>query len=221
MKRTLWVLSLMLWILIAASPAYCNTYYVATNGNDGWAGDINHPFKTIGKGVSTAAAGDTVYVRAGTYAYSGSISDAAITLPVKAGASGTNRPSLIGYNGERPLLDFTGMSAGSADGLQINGSYWYVKGFDCKGAPHNGIQINGGSYNVIEFCSSYENRNSGVQLKAGASYNEIRNCDSYYNYDAPTGGDADGFSPKLDVGTDNYFYGCRSWQNSDDGLLGF
>ncbi len=34
-------------------------------------------------------------------------------------------------------------------------------------------------------------------------------------------GNADGFSPKLDVGTNNYFYGCRSWQNSDDGWDGY
>ena len=27
--------------------------------------------------------------------------------------------------------------------------------------------------------------------------------------------------PKLDVGSGNYFYGCRSWQNSDDGWDGY
>jgi hypothetical protein len=49
----------------------------------------------------------------------------------------------------------------------------------------------------------------------------VLNCDSYNNYDPPLGGNADGFSPKLDVGTGNYFYGCRSWQNSDDGWDGY
>jgi hypothetical protein len=37
----------------------------------------------------------------------------------------------------------------------------------------------------------------------------------------PSQGNADGFSPKMDVGTNNYFYGCRSWQNSDDGFDGY
>src|SRR4030042_3006698 len=125
-------------------------------------------------------------------------------------------------------MDFSAMTGTSADGFKINGSYWYVYGMDFKGAPHNGIKINGngiigaaGSYNIVEFCSSYENRNTGVQLGNKASYNQIINCDSYYNFDAPDGGDADGFSPKLDVGTDNYFYGCRSWQNSDDAYAGY
>jgi hypothetical protein len=222
MKRTLWRLPLMLWILFAACPAYCSTYFVDPNGSDSNSGDINHPFKTITKGETVAVAGDTIYVRGGTYTYSGS--STAITLHSKSGSSPTNRCSLIGYNGERPLLDFSAMTGTSADGLKISGSYWYVKGLDCKGAPHNGIQINAGTYNIVEFCSSYENRNSGVQLKNGAAYNQIINCDSYYNYDVDSstpGTNADGFSPKLDVGTGNYFYGCRSWQNSDDAYDGY
>jgi hypothetical protein len=113
------------------------------------------------------------------------------------------------------------MTGTSADGMKINGSYYYIKGLDFKGAPHNGLKISGGNYNIVEFCTSFENRNTGVQLSTGASYNRFINCDSYYNYDAPSGGNADGFSPKLDVGTGNYFYGCRSWQNSDDGWDGY
>jgi hypothetical protein len=210
----------LLLILIAAYPAYSSTYFVSTTGNDTTGdGSIGNPWRTIGKGVSMAAAGDIIYVRAGTYAYTGS-SDA-ISLPIKSGSSETNRCSLIGYNGERPFLDFSAKTGTSADGIQISGSYWFVKGFDCKGAPHNGIQIRGG-YNIIEFCSFYENRNTGVQLEAGASYNQIINCDSYYNFDAHNNGeDADGFAPKTDVGTGNYFYGCRAWQNSDDGYDGY
>jgi hypothetical protein len=218
-KVFLWLV-LTLCILWAVCPAYCSTYYVATDGNDSNDGNsVDVPFATIGKAVQKAAAGDTIYVRGGTYAYTGS--NTAITLPSKSGTNAANRCSLIGYNGERPLLDFSAMTGTSPDGLKINGSYWYVKGFDCKGAPHNGIKISGGSYNIVEFCRSYENRNTGVQLGGGAAHNQIINCDSYYNYDAPAGGNADGFSPKLDVGTGNYFYGCRSWQNSDDGYDGY
>jgi hypothetical protein len=222
MKRAFWQwgLQLMLWIFFAACPAYCTDYYVDPNGNDSNDGlSIDHPFKTIGHAEDMAVAGDTIYVRGGTYTYSSG--SPAINLPSKSGASDTNRCYLMGYNGERPLLDFSSMPDGSADGLKISGSYWYVYGMDFKGAPHNGIQINAGTYNIVEFCRSYENRNSGIQLKNGAAHNQIINCDSYYNFDAPGGGNADGFAPKGDVGTDNYFYGCRSWQNSDDGYDGY
>ncbi|NUN70717.1 MAG: DUF4990 domain-containing protein, partial [Bacteroidetes bacterium] len=91
---------------------------------------------------------------------------------------------------------------------------------DVKKSYHNGIAVNG-HYNIIEHCATFENRNTGLQLGNGASYNTIRNCDSFFNYDPPSGGNADGFAPKLDVGTGNSFYGCRAWQNSDDGWDGY
>jgi hypothetical protein len=197
------------------------TLFVSTTGSDTTGdGAIGLPYGSIGKAVGLAGAGDIVYVRAGTYAYFGS--STAISLPVKSGAGASRRIYLMGYNGERPLVDFSAMTGVSADGLRITGSYWYVRGIDFKGAPQNGVKIYGGSYNTVEFCSSYQNRNTGVQLSGGAAYNRIVNCDSYRNYDPQnSGGDADGFSPKMDVGTGNYFYGCRSWDNSDDGYDGY
>jgi hypothetical protein len=59
-----------------------------------------------------------------------------------------------------------------------------------------------------------------LQLSGGANNNKIINCDSFFNQD-PSEGNSDGFSPKLDVGNNNYFYGCRSWQNTDDGFDGY
>jgi hypothetical protein len=223
-KRHKNFLAMTTLLLVAAffiSTSMAAEYFVDPNGSDTTGnGSISTPYKTIAKALSSFVAGDTIYLRQGTYTYTGP--STAITLPTKSGASDTNRCYLLGYNNERPLLDFSAMTGTSADGLKINGSYWYVKGLDLRGAPHNGLKISGGTYNIIEFCSSYENRNTGMQLGGGAAYNKIINCDSYYNYDeAGSGGNADGFSPKLDVGTGNYFYGCRSWQNSDDGYDGY
>jgi hypothetical protein len=76
----------------------------------------------------------------------------------------------------------------------------------------------GGSYNLIENCNFYDNRDGGLQMKNGCAYDTISNCDSYNNYDPDTdGGNADGFSPKMNPGPGIYFYGCRAWNNSDDG----
>jgi hypothetical protein len=207
-----------MWKVIAVS--FASRIFVSTTGSDttGTVDRIDLPFRTIPKAISVMAPGDTIYVRGGVYFYTGS--STAITLPPKPGISAAVRCCLMSYPGERALLDFSAMTGTSADGLKINGSYWTVKGLDFKGAPHNGLKISGGNYNIIEFCSTFENRNTGVQLAAGASSNRIINCDSYYNADV-TYGNADGFSPKLDVGTGNYFYGCRSWQNSDDGWDGY
>jgi len=58
-------------------------------------------------------------------------------------------------------------------------------------------------------------------MGGGAHDNKIINCDSYFNADPTDYGDADGFAAKLDVGSNNYFYGCRAWCNVDDGWDGY
>jgi hypothetical protein len=116
------------------------------------------------------------------------------------------------------MLDFSGEAYGSK-GIQVKASYWHIRGFDIKKAGDNGIYISG-AFNIVEFCSTSENQDSGMQLSGGANNNKIINCDSFYNRD-PSEGNSDGFSPKLDVGTNNYFYGCRSYQNTDDGFDGY
>lgn len=226
LPSTFYAVTVTLVLLAAAvqGVAQPKTYYVSVTGSDANTG--LSPVQALAK-VSTAvgklAAGDTIYVRGGTYACT-----AQIGLSLNSGDS-TKRTCLFAYPGERPLLDFSSIGtarvSGSADGLRVTGRYWYIRGVDIKGAPHNGIQINGGWYNTIEFCSVYENRNTGLQISNLGSYNRIINCDSYGNRDSTSAsnydGNADGFSPKLDNGTYNYFYGCRAWQNSDDGWDGY
>jgi len=201
-------------LLSVLGPAYCSTYFVATSGDDSTGdGSIDYPFKTIPKAVGLVVPGDTIYIRGGTHTYTTTISIS------KSGTSGA-RYYLLAYLDERPALDFSSMSESSSNrGINLTGSYWYIKGIDIKGAGDNGIWM-GGSYNIIEFCSFYENRDTGLQLAGGAAHNQIINCDSYYNCDSDMG-DADGFAPKMDVGTGNYFYGCRAWQNSDDDYDGY
>ena len=51
-----------------------------------------------------------------------------------------------------------------------------------------------------------------------AAYNYVLNCDAYRNADPATGYEnADGFSCKLYAGEGNHYYGCRAWENCDDG----
>ena len=196
-----------------ASTAQANTYYVSTSGRDTAVGTIDQPFLTIPKAYSIAVPGDTILVRGGIYSVSATISLS------KSGTS-TNRYYLLAYPGERPILDCSTMAVNSSNrGIKLSGSYWTVKGLDVKGAGDNGMIVSG-SNNVIDFCAFYENSDTGLQLGSGASNNQVINCDSYFNVD-PSQGNADGFAPKLDVGPGNYFYGCRSWQNSDDGWDGY
>lgn len=187
--------------------------YVATNGNDTNPGTIEQPLKTIPAAVTLAQAGDTIFVRGGVYALSA-------TITINKNGTATDNFYLFAFQNERPVLDFTTQPYGSSNrGINLYGNYWYVKGIDIYGAGDNGMFVRG-SFNTIEFCSFYENRDTGLQLGNGASYNNVINCDSYFNAD-PGQGNADGFAAKLDVGTGTYFYGCRAWQNSDDGWDGY
>ena len=63
MKR---FLTLMFLFCILTSVQATN-YYVATNGSDSNSGTINNPWRNISKAVSVLQAGDTVFIRAGTY----------------------------------------------------------------------------------------------------------------------------------------------------------
>lgn len=188
--------------------------FVAANGAATNTGTIDSPFRTIQQAVAVMKANDTIFVRGGVITHT-----QVIGLSKKG--NDTTRYYIFAYENERPILDFSSVSlSGSNRGISLSGSYWHIKGLDIKGAGDNGMIINGGSYNIIEFCAFYENRDTGLQLAGGAAYNQIINCDSYNNAD-PSHGNADGFAPKLDVGTGNYFYGCRAWQNSDDGWDGY
>jgi len=195
------------------TPLVAKTYYVSTSGSDSATGTIDHPLLTIPKAYALAVAGDTIFVRGGTYSIS-------TTISLSKSGTSANRYYLWSYPGERAVLDCTSMAVSSSNrGIKLSGSYWYIKGFDVRKAGDNGMNVSG-SNNTIEFCSFSENADTGLQLGGGASNNQVINCDSFFNVD-PSQGNADGFSPKLDVGTGNYFYGCRSWQNSDDGWDGY
>ncbi len=198
-----------------AFPLLAQTsYFVSTSGNDTTnPGTFDFPFRTIPRAITASVAGDTIYVRGGTHSYN-------TTINISKQGSDTSWFSLLSYPGERPFLDFSSMPiSGSLRGISLSGSYWRVKGFDIYKAGDNGMHLRG-HHNIVEFCSFLENNDTGLQLSNGAADNQIINCDSYFNVD-PGQGNADGFAAKLDVGTGNYFYGCRAWQNSDDGYDGY
>ena len=204
---------LLFFFLLVLNLSAQSTFYVdPVNGNDSNSGTIDQPFKTISKGISALTSSGTIYLRGGTYLLSNYVK------PSKSGTA-SGYFNLWAYPGEKPVLDFSGESLGTR-GIYLTVSYWNIKGLEIKNAGDNGVYIQGG-FNTIENCSIHDNKDSGLQISGGGHDNRVINCDSYYNADPPDYGDADGFSPKMDVGDNNYFYGCRSWNNCDDGWDGY
>ncbi|WP_036669323.1 right-handed parallel beta-helix repeat-containing protein [Paenibacillus sp. HW567] len=206
---------------VPTSPPVSGAIYVAPNGAAGNAGTIGSP-TTLASAITKVAAGGTIYMRGGTYAFS-----SPVTIERdNSGASGS-RKSIVAYGSEKPVLDFSAESFASTErGLQIFGHYWQVKGLEVKGAGDNGIFI-GGNYNIIENVETHHNRDSGLQISRYAtsaasmsdwpSYNQIIGVYSHDNFDPDNGEDADGFAAKLTIGPGNVFDKCISAWNTDDG----
>ncbi|MEN9352717.1 MAG: hypothetical protein RL318_42 [Fibrobacterota bacterium] len=212
----------------AFSTAQAATMIVAANGSDAAAGTVAAPL-SLGAALKKVAAGDTILMRGGVYAFS-----AQITIDsLNAGAPG-KRKCLFAYAGERPVLDFSSQPYGKTSdvsnprGLQVDGNYWHIKGLEVMGSADNGIYVSGND-NIVESCWLHRNRDTGLQLgrrnstlaeiALWPSRNLILNCEAWDNFDTlPNAGEnADGFAVKLTTGVGNVFRGCIAHHNIDDG----
>ena len=206
--------------------------WCSPDGDDTMAdGSEQKPFFDLQKAINIAQPGDRIWMKAGTYVY-----DKRINIDDHNGTP--NAPIQVFAYGGRAVLDFSGMpyhkhSDNPYQGVRLTSSYWHFYKIDITNASDNGMLIErnkptGGSAsdilartqdghdNIIEQCNFYRNGDTGLQMKNLGAYNYVINCDSYENRDEGDG-DADGFAPKISVGDGNYFFGCRAWNNSDDG----
>lgn len=111
----------------AAASAGAAQYYVATTGNDSANGAIGTPWRHIQKAADTASAGDTVYVRAGTY-------NEAVTL-TRSGSAAAGQIVLAAYPGEVAVVDGTGVAIKNNQSGLFNVadiSYVTIQGFEIR-----------------------------------------------------------------------------------------
>lgn len=212
------------------------TLVIGPAGTNAAAGTATEP-TTLHAAVARIAAGDTILVLNGTYKYADS-------CYIDSTNNGTSEKMkhLFAAPGAHPVFDFSTQtlhfapaSGNNPRGIQINGSYWHLRGLTVTKAADNGIYI-AGHHNIVEQCITFGNYDTGLQLgRANSamtkisqwpSYNLILNCESYDNFDDPAklvggkggaGENADGFACKLTTGPGNVFRGCVAHHNSDDG----
>jgi hypothetical protein len=213
-------------------PGFATNYYVATpakGGSDANVGiSLSTPYATIAKALSnTLIPGDTIFVRSGTYPSTATVKITQAGTAAKHLVLTVYKPDMVNAD-SRPVFDFSSMGFGSSNrGFLLTGAnYWDIYGIVIKGAGDNGMNIGATSFSTLTFCSFLRNRDTGLQMGGGSHHLTITNCDSYENADlgpgsTSNGGNADGFSPKLDVGDSILFRGCRAWMNSDDGWDGY
>jgi hypothetical protein len=136
------------------------TYYVALTGNDTYPGTEAWPWRTIQKAANTLVAGDTVYIRAGTYPER--------VVPQNSGSAGSTI-TYAAYPGETVTIDGSGITL--PDDLAglfhiSNRSYIVVSGLSVIDAgPHDnnaGILVLDSSHVVVENNSTYNTNSSGI-----------------------------------------------------------
>lgn len=228
--------ALLAAVTVEAQPHH--TWFVAPDGNDANLGTKEAPMATLRAAYDKMAGGDTLYFREGTY----KMTDADIMnmgpqyayvcYLDKSGTEG-GRTCLMGYPGERPVFDFSGIEAPEhrISAFALMGDYLHLRNFDIVGVPvhvlghtqSECVSGRGGSHCIVENLAMHDGMAIGYYQIKGQD-NLVLNCDAYNNYDdyseGTYGGNVDGFgfhlvSPEY---TGNRICGCRAWRNSDDGF---
>ena len=136
-KSTIKVFSVLLAVLMLTAfvplsietpvEAAGNVYYVAKNGNDSNPGTEALPWRTIQKAANTLTAGDTVYVKAGTYNEQ--------VVPANSGSAG-NWITYRVFPGDTVTIDGSGINIGKSPSGSVQGLF-FIKN------NHNYIEVNG------------------------------------------------------------------------------
>ena len=198
-----------------------SVYYVAPNANG--SGTEANPFGSLQQAQQAASPGDTVWIRGGTYTFSGTSSSVGVLFD-KSGQP--DRPIRYwAYPEEQPVFDFFNLlTEARITGFQVRADYLHFRGLELKGVQQILTNTNEswcihieGSNNIFENLNLHHNEGPGLFIKGGGD-NLVLNVDSHHNYDADRGGEnADGFGCHS-TQDGNVFRGCRAWYNSDDGF---
>ena len=237
MKKLLLIPLLLLSLALDAA-----TYYVATTGNDGAGGTIGAPWATWQKGFSTIIAGDTLYIRGGTYQPHGTLNNTSwinwyggVAVNGKNGTA-VDRIVVMNYASEVPILDGVNIDEGSGTDARAgifmrDCEYWTIKGLTVTGVVQIagqvgvvGIRIQEDSKHfVLDRIISHDNDGSGISFVYDCDDNLILNCDSYSNIDPLSStpyNNSDGIeiAEVTSTAAVNTIRGCRVWNNCDDGV---
>jgi len=168
------VVMVVLLLAVASGVCFATDYYVATTGNDLWPGTLSQPFRTVAKGNSVAFAGDTVYVRAGTYAEMAMWSrDGVPGSPIR----------LVSYDGD--------LAAHLSDGAYVHGRQWItIEGLEFSNGASSPIHVDPlnrtlfprAAYVEIKRCYAHNPSQGGDCMKINnADYVLVEDCEAAFN----------------------------------------
>jgi parallel beta-helix repeat protein len=127
-------------VLLLTPVRAATIYYIATNGDDNNPGTQDQPLATLNQAARKVAAGDTVYVRKGTYTFSGT---------QYIGSVGTSSEPITyqAYPGEEGKVKLDGSKMPDANSVvNVAGQHNVFKGFEIQNSKLIGIVSWGGKH---------------------------------------------------------------------------
>lgn len=195
-------------------------HYVAPTGDDANPGTESQPWRTIQKAADTVLAGETVYIRAGTYEER--------VVPRNSGAA-DRFITYAAYPGETVTIDGTNIIVPEWGGLfDISGpEYIRVSALRITNAGPNlhnpGIQVDGSSHIIVENNYVYNTMDSGIAVWNSADVvvdgNEVGEaCQGGYN-ECISVGVTDGFEVRNNLVHDSQKEGICAKDGSSNGRV--
>ncbi|KAK9415350.1 putative Pectin lyase fold/virulence factor [Seiridium unicorne] len=177
-------------LVAAAGIANGTDIYVSPTGTG--SGSSTAPCGSIQSALNAAAAGDTIYLLAGTYSPT-------TNIQITKSGTATSPITLRSYGTDAVAIDVEALP-----GL-VSGPY--------------GVYARDASHNYYELLRTHDNYESGFQLQGESENNTGIYLDSHRNrYPHKDGESANGFACKEGSGEGNFWRTARLWDNVDDGL---
>ena len=156
-----WLSASLCAVALLVAPATAATRYVATTGSDSntcvQAETISTPKLTIASGMACTVAGDTLYIRAGTY--STGIRSSLATIPT--GTSWANAPIIAGYPAETVTIPTIQMAASYIQYVIFDNFL-----IDSNQAFSEGVYISNGAHHVrVQNSEIRDHESHGVMVQ--------------------------------------------------------
>jgi len=153
-------------------PEVAGAFYVAPNGSDSNPGTKEQPWATIQHAADTLTAGQTVYIRGGTYPIS-------TRIVTKNSGTADKWITFAAYPGEQPVIEAKDMELGNEQYPHDLGAFWIsnnvqyvrVEGLTVQNSPASGFSVCRGKHIVL------------VGNRVNGSYTPGISANSTYNHD--------------------------------------
>ncbi len=216
--------------LLLVSFAQANIIYMSPSGNDANSGTIGSPkFSLEGAVGARSSSQDTIYVRGGTFQFTGEQDLINIT------GHSTLYLKIWAYPSETPIWTRSA-SYNPAVGVETDLIYWegcsyiWLKGIEISNYSQHPtlpywFAFRGNDLSNCRFENlNYHDNGGAFTLRGdGTTGNLFLNCDFYRNqdpYSDPAYDGADGLNITYvnNTSATNTVRGCRAWWNADDGF---